>query len=137
MIRRKEVDLGGSTLSIEMGRIAKQADGAALVPGGRHSTVVRLRVRGGPLPSVVAKLRSCGRLDFERTIHEVGQSLQVFAGIANSCVVLLPGPMLLLHFFVGSELPQLYLHCGRPISLLHREPIYGGATAYNMGFIRS
>ena len=31
MIRRKEVELGGSTLSIEMGRIAKQADGAALV----------------------------------------------------------------------------------------------------------
>ncbi len=31
MVYRKEVDLGGTTLSIEMGRLAKQADGAALV----------------------------------------------------------------------------------------------------------
>jgi polyribonucleotide nucleotidyltransferase len=31
MIHRKEVELGGATLSIEMGRLAKQADGAALL----------------------------------------------------------------------------------------------------------
>jgi polyribonucleotide nucleotidyltransferase len=31
MVHRKEVELGGETLSIEMGRLAKQADGAALV----------------------------------------------------------------------------------------------------------
>ena len=31
MVYRKELELGGATLSIEMGRLAKQADGAALV----------------------------------------------------------------------------------------------------------
>ncbi len=31
MVYRKEMELGGTTLSIEMGRLAKQADGAALV----------------------------------------------------------------------------------------------------------
>ncbi|MFQ5788900.1 MAG: polyribonucleotide nucleotidyltransferase [Acidobacteriota bacterium] len=34
MILRKEVELGGSTLTIEMGKLAKQADGAALVRVG-------------------------------------------------------------------------------------------------------
>ena len=40
MIRRKEVELGGSCLSIEMGRIAKQADGAALVRVGDTMVLV-------------------------------------------------------------------------------------------------
>jgi polyribonucleotide nucleotidyltransferase len=40
MIRRKEVELGGTTLSIEMGRIAKQADGAALVRVGDTMVLV-------------------------------------------------------------------------------------------------
>ena len=40
MIRRKEVELGGVTLSIEMGRIAKQADGAALVRVGDTMVLV-------------------------------------------------------------------------------------------------
>jgi polyribonucleotide nucleotidyltransferase len=40
MIRRKEVELGDATLSIEMGRIAKQADGAALVRVGDTMVLV-------------------------------------------------------------------------------------------------
>jgi polyribonucleotide nucleotidyltransferase len=40
MIRRKEVDLGGITLSIEMGKIAKQADGAAVVRVGDTMVLV-------------------------------------------------------------------------------------------------
>ena len=31
MIHRKEVEIGGRTLSIEMGKLAKQANGAAVV----------------------------------------------------------------------------------------------------------
>ncbi len=34
MIHKKEVAIGGSTLSIEMGKIAKQANGAAVVRMG-------------------------------------------------------------------------------------------------------
>jgi polyribonucleotide nucleotidyltransferase len=34
MIHKKEVAIGGSTLSIEMGKLAKQANGAAVVRMG-------------------------------------------------------------------------------------------------------
>ena len=40
MIHRKELELGGVTLSIEMGRLAKQADGAALVRLGETVVLV-------------------------------------------------------------------------------------------------
>ncbi len=46
MIRRKEVELGNTTLSIEMGRIAKQADGSAFVRLG--DTVVLVAACGSP-----------------------------------------------------------------------------------------
>jgi polyribonucleotide nucleotidyltransferase len=46
MMRRKEVELGSATLSIEMGRIAKQADGSALVRLG--DTVVLAAACGSP-----------------------------------------------------------------------------------------
>jgi polyribonucleotide nucleotidyltransferase len=40
MIHRKELELGGATLSIEMGRLARQADGAALVRLGETVVLV-------------------------------------------------------------------------------------------------
>ena len=40
MVYRKELELGGATFSIEMGRLAKQADGAALVRLGDTMVLV-------------------------------------------------------------------------------------------------